>query len=103
MLQCRTNGSSSMYWNYGFIIVAVARTTRGVYHVSPGYSVNNSTKGQFDLVINSTQPTDAGSYSCTHGFDAVVATELILLGECFVLMCYYVNSVLYPYVGYYSC
>ena len=102
MLQCRTNGSFSMYWNYGSKIVV--KTTQGVFHrVSPEYSVNNSTKGQFDLVINSTQPTDAGSYSCLRGFDVVVTTELILLGECFVLMCYYVNSVLYPYVGYYSC
>ena len=89
VLQCRTTINGSMQWHRG---VAgdkfIASTSRGVSPLYPQLSLNDSTKGQFDLLINSTQQGDADMYSCTAGFNRVVPTELTLLGKCFVLMCY---------------
>ena len=85
VLQCRTNGSASMSWNQGSTrTVSVASTLR---RVLPGYSrisLNDSTEGQFDLVIKSTQQHDAGLYTCLAGSDDVAKAELTLLGKCFV-------------------
>ena len=89
VLQCRTNGSALMSWTHGGKSIA---TTRGVFHVNPRLSVNNSTEGQLDLMINSTQQDDAGRYTC-FVFGAIVKAELIVLGKYFVLKCYCVNSV----------
>ena len=89
VLQCRTTSNGSKQWHRG---VAgdkfLASTSRGVSPLYPQLSLNDSTKGQFDLLINSTQQGDADMYSCTAGFNRVVPTELTLLGKCFVLMCY---------------
>jgi len=43
--------------------------------------LNDSTEGQFDLMINSTQPDDVGVYSCTVGWDPAAQADLIVLGK----------------------
>ena len=89
VLQCRTNESkSTMYWNTVNSGTNVASSTRGVYEGYPRLSLNDSTDGQFDLVINSTQSVDAGTYVCTEDFDHFTSAELVLLGKCFVSVCY---------------
>jgi len=86
VLHCRTNESKwTMYWNSG---TNVASSARGVYEDYPRLSLNDSTDGQFDLLINSTQSVDAGTYVCTEGFDHSTSAELVLLGKCFVSVCY---------------
>jgi len=84
VLQCRTNGSALFSWTRGSVHGVSVATSRGV---SAGYSrlsLNESTEGQFDLLINSTQQQDAGLYTCLI-FNSIVKAELILLGECFTL------------------
>ena len=89
VLQCRTNESkSTVYWSLDLTGINIALSTRGVNEGYPRLSLNDSTDGQFDLVINSTQSEDAGSYRCTESFDAILAAELALLGKCFVSVCY---------------
>jgi len=83
VLRCRANDSQTlMKWAIGeFLGTNIASSSRGV---SPGYprlSLNDSTEGQFDLIIHSTQPDDAGTYSCTVGWDPAAEAELILLGK----------------------
>ena len=96
VLRCRANDSQTlMKWAIGeFLGTNIASSSRGV---SPGYprlSLNDSTEGQFDLIIHSTQPDDAGTYSCTVGWDPAAEAELILLGKfcwCVIvrfLLCY---------------
>jgi len=93
VLQCRTNESrlmsnesqSSMTWSRGSLGLTVASSTRGVYERHPRLSLNSSADGQFDLVINSTQSSDASIYGCTEGFHAAVTAELVLLGKCFLV------------------
>jgi len=88
VLQCRTNESKwIMYWNTVHSGTNVASSTRGVYEGYPRLSLNDSTDGQFDLLINSTQSEDAGAYWCTERFNSTLA-ELVLLGKCFVSVCY---------------
>jgi len=88
VLQCRTTGNGSMQWDRGVAGEFIASTSRDVSPLYPRLSLNDSAEGQFDLLINSTQPGDADMYSCLAGFNWVVQTELTLLGKCFVLMCY---------------
>ena len=79
VLRCRT---ITMRWAIGeFLGTNIASSSRGVYPGYPRLSLNDSTEGQFDLIINSTQPDDAGIYSCTVGWDPAVQAELILLGK----------------------
>ena len=78
VLQCRTNGSASMSWSHGFID-SIAWTSIGVSSGYPRLSLNTTTEGQFDLLINSTQQQDAGFYTCLI-FEPIVKAELILLG-----------------------
>ena len=89
VLQCRTTGNGPMQWHRG---VAgdkfIASTSRDVSPLYPQLSLNDSTEGQFDLLINSTQQRDADIYSCAAGFNRVVQAQLTLLGKCFVL---YIN------------
>jgi len=78
-----------MYWsNIGFAGMTIASSSRGVYEGYPRLSLNDSTDGQFDLVINSTQSEDAGSYGCIESFDISTVAQLVLLGKCFVSVCY---------------
>jgi len=94
VLQCRTTSNGSMQWHRG---VAgdkfIASTSRGVSLLYPRLSLNDSTEGQFDLLINSTQQRDADIYSCAAGFNRVAQTELTLLGKCFVLYINYYDAV----------
>ena len=85
VLQCRTNRSASLSWLRR--IVSIASTSRGVFSGYPRLSLNVSTEGQFDLLISSTQQEDAGSYTCLI-WGPIARAELILLGECFVLIAY---------------
>jgi len=71
-----------MSWSHGRVTIA---TTRSVSSRYSRLSVNDSTEGQLDLLINSTQQDDAGLYTCSV-FKAIVQAELILLGKYFVLM-----------------
>ena len=82
MLQCRTNGSAT--WSHGRSAVSIASTNSGVSLGYPRLSLNESTEGQFDLLINSTQQQDVGLYTCLV-FDQIAEAELILIGECFTL------------------
>ena len=84
VLRCRTNQSQSyMTWGYGTHpgIPTIALSSRGVYARYIRLSLNDSTEGQFDLIINSTQQDDAGTYSCTEGFEPAVTADLVLLGK----------------------
>jgi len=76
-----------VYWSLDLTGINIALSTTGVNEGYPRLSLNDSTDGQFDLVINSTQSEDAGSYGCTESFDTL-AVELALLGKCFVSVCY---------------
>jgi len=82
VLQCRSNGSASFSWTHGSTAVATSR--EGVKTGYTRLSLIESTEGQFDLLINSTQQQDAGFYTCLF-FDPIVKADLILLGECFTL------------------
>ena len=83
VLRCRTNDSqTTMRWVIGKISgTDIASSSRGVSPDYPRLSLNDSTEGQFDLIIHSTQPDDAGTYSCTVGWDPAAVAELILLGK----------------------
>jgi len=88
VLQCRTNESkSTVYWSTVNSLTTIASSAIGVHEDYPRLSLNDSTDGQFDLVINSTQSVDAGTYVCTERFHSTSA-ELVLLGKCFVSVCY---------------
>jgi len=89
VLQCRTNESQSsvaLYWSRYSRGTNIASSKTGVYKRYPRLSLNRSADGQFDLVINSTNSNDAGSYGCTEGFNAAVTAELVLLGKCLVCL-----------------
>jgi len=77
-LQCLTNDSNDSYivWTRG----AAAQTVASLFVVNPGYTVNDSTEGQFDLIINSTQRRDADTYGCIGGFESGVSADLTVLG-----------------------
>jgi len=95
VLQCRTNNSQLvMYWIRDFTI---ASSTKGVLERDPRLSLNTSTDGQFDLVINSSQSDDAGHYHCEQGFVQSARAELVLLGKCPVsnLLCFCYRLPLY--------
>ena len=80
VLRCRSNESQySMKWTRGLYLIT--SSSRGVYDGYPRLSLNTSTEGQFDLIINSTQRNDANTYSCTVGFEDALTTELVLLGK----------------------
>ena len=98
VLQCRTNGSASFYWTHSSAALSIASTSRGVLPGYPRLSLNDSTEGQFDLLINSTQRDDAGLYTCSV-FERIVKAELILFGECFTLKLCCVNSVSVHHLG----
>jgi len=70
-----------VYWTKGRVGLNIASSTRGVHEGYPRLSLNDSTDGQFDLVINSTQSEDAGTYICIEGFFGQTSTELVLLGK----------------------
>ena len=81
VLQCRTNRSASVSWIHGTISVStIASTARGVFPGYPRLSLIESTEGQFDLLINSTQQQDVGLYTC-FVFEPIAKAELILLGK----------------------
>ena len=89
VLQCKTNESKwTMYWSKVNSGTTIASSAIGVREDYPRLSLNDSTDGQFDLVINSTQSVDAGTYVCTEDFDHFTSAELVLLGKCFVSVCY---------------
>jgi len=69
-----------MVWTRGTSAVTIASSSRGVYAGYARLSLNNSTKGQFDLIINPTQRDDANIYSCIVGFEPAVPADLVLLG-----------------------
>ena len=82
VLRCRTEQSqSSMIWTRGPPAVTIASSLAGVYLRYTRLSLNDSTEGQFDLIINSTQQDDAGTYSCIQGFAPAVTADLVLLGK----------------------
>jgi len=76
-----------MYWSTLYS-GTIASSAIGVSEDYPRMSLNYSTDGQFDLVINSAQSEDAGRYWCTEGFDDSTLAQLVLLGKCFVSVCY---------------
>ena len=83
MLRCRRRSDESqpsMKWTRG-TTGAIASLSTGVYGGHPRLSLNTSTEGQFDLIINSTKPGDASSYSCTVGFEDALTADLVLLGR----------------------
>jgi len=81
VLRCRTNNSqSSMIWTRGGSALTIASSARGVYSEYTRLSLNDSTDGQFDLLINSTQPDDADTYSCIVGLQLIMTADLTLLG-----------------------
>ena len=87
VLQCRTNDSKlTVSWSRG--VGTIASSVRDVYEGYPRLSLNDSTEGQFDLVINSMQSEDADRYECTEGFDDSTSAQLVLLGKSFVSVCY---------------
>ena len=90
VLQCKTNDSRpTMYWSRGNTAGnTIASSKRGVYEGYPRLSLNNSTEGQFDLVISLTQSNDAGYYGCAEGFGPAVTAELVLVGKFSVSVCY---------------
>ena len=83
-LQCRTNRSLSIYWTDASE-TRIANTARGVISENPRLSLNNSTEGQFDLLINSAQLDDAGEYRCFPGYASAVKAELTLLSKLFYI------------------
>jgi len=83
VLQCKGSGSASLYWVYTSASISIASTRRGVYPGHPRLSLNATTEDQFDLMINSAQRDDAGTYLCTSLFDTIAKAELILLGTFF--------------------
>jgi len=83
MLRCRSSESQTlMKWGRGSSVTqTIASLSRGVYEGYQKLSLNTSTEGQFDLIINSTQPYDANTYSCIVDFEHAPAAELVLLGK----------------------
>ena len=86
MLRCRSDKSqSSMKWGRGITVTQIiASSSRGVYDGIDGYprrSLNISTEGQFDLIINSTHRNDTNTYSCSAGHSFADSAELVLLGK----------------------
>jgi len=77
-----------VYWSLDRGGKNLASSATGVDEDYPRLSLKDSTDGQFDLVINSTQLEDAGIYVCTEGFEDSTSAELVLLGKCFVSVCY---------------
>jgi len=80
VLQCRTNDSRlSMTWGYFSINIA---TSTGV---GPKYAgrmwLNTSAEGQFDLLINSTQQSDADTYRCLEVFGEGAQADLTVIGK----------------------
>jgi len=77
-LQCLTNDSNDSYieWTRG----PAGPTVASPFVVNSGYTVNDSTEGQFDLVINSTQRHDADTYRCLVDFESGVSADLTVLG-----------------------
>ena len=88
VLRCRTNDSqASMRWHRGIIGITLiaSSSSRDVYTRYPRLSLNDSTEGQFDLIINnSTQPDDVDVYYCSVGWDFAAAADLTLLGKLLV-------------------
>ena len=90
VLQCRTNDSLSKWRSVRRGDVA---SRSGVFSGYPRLSLNGSIEGHFDLIIHSAQLEDADTYMCTTRSNTVVQAELTLLGKCFVLICYSMNSI----------
>jgi len=82
VMQCRINGSASMHWTVTSG-TTIANTARGVLPGYPRLSLNDSTEEQFDLLVNSAQLDDAGTYTCYAGWKEVVNAELTLLSKLF--------------------
>ena len=99
VLQCRTNESKwTVYWSTFFDGMTIASSAIGVHGDYPRLSLNDSTDGQFDLVINSTRSEDAGTYVCTEGFEDSTSAQLVLLGKCFVS---FVTNLVMPKLNWY--
>jgi len=81
VLQCRTNDSRlSMTWNGAGVTITRTGSKNG--HVAVGRMwLNTSAEGQFDLLINSTQQNDAGTYRCSEVFRESATADLILIGK----------------------
>jgi len=83
VLHCRTNNSQnfSLKWVHGLSVKKeVASSVSGVNDKYPRVSLNRTTEGQFDLLINRTQSSDADRYSCLVGFNVATEIDLTLLG-----------------------
>jgi len=83
VLRCRSSESQTlMKWTRGTTVTqTIASSSRGVYDGYPKLSLNTSIEGQFDLIIKSTQPDDADTYSCSAGHGAFHTADLVLLGK----------------------
>jgi len=80
VLQCRTNDSRlSMKWGYHLINIATSTGVRPEY--ATRIWLNTSAEGQFDLLINSTQQSDAGKYWCFEVFRESASAHLTLIGK----------------------
>jgi len=84
VLQCRTNDSLSMRWNGAGVTITtitIGKSSRN-RHVAVGRMwLNTSAEGQFDLLINSTQQNDAGTYRCSEVYRESATADLILIGK----------------------
>jgi len=77
----------TLYWSSGRDGKNIASSIKGVFEGYPRLSLDDSSDGQFDLVINPTLLEDADIYGCSESF-VFTSAELVLLGKCFVSVCY---------------
>ena len=81
VLQCRTNDSSRSSIRWSGTIRDIATST-GVHSKYAGRMwLNTSAEGQFDLLINSTQQSDANTYRCLEVFGDSAQADLTLIGK----------------------
>jgi len=81
-LQCRTDHFGSIYWTDASG-TTLPTTEKDVIPGYPRLSLNVSTQGQFDLLINSSQLDDAGRYTCIVYWYEDIVTELTLISKLF--------------------
>ena len=91
VLRCRSN--QTVTWK--FLAVGKSDSEDNVYHrsnVTSDYEksmyVNRTDDGQYDLCINETKPTNAGTYFCVCGNEEFRA-QLIVIGETTLVNTYF--------------
>ena len=92
VLQCRTNDSQlSMTWS---TILRDIATSTGILpkYVSRMW-LNTSAESQFDLLINSTRQSDAGTYRCSEVFGEGARADLTVIGKWLVTAWFYIHDL----------